>query len=350
MIGDQKQEATGDSIAIQSRRDTIIHQGISPADMRIILDSLAEQQRAYAEVALQMVDVRLRDFKEHVLEKFTDEKATRSSAFKDPDFQYLIGRAQHAYARSGDPNIRDTLVDLIAERSKQTDRNRLALSLNEAVEKAALLTKNEFAELSLCFVLRYTINHAVHNKAQLAHYLNTTVMPFVKDISTEESSFAYLEAQACANVSVLEADLLAALRQKYGGVTGKGFTREQLESHLPEGKKKSLDSFMIPCLNDPTKLQPNAVTQEIFVSIAAPAGLDKGQLDNVWALFQGTMWSEKEFITEMQAMAPEIGALFRVWKDTPLKNLSLTSVGIAIGYANLVRVAPFDADLSIWIK
>jgi hypothetical protein len=278
MIGGQKQEAAGGAVAIQSGRDAIIVQGVDSDEMRrIIEDVVAAQLPIYARMAAEIATARLEEFKAGVLDRFAKDDKARNEAFKDPDFVYLLSRAQHAYARSGDPSIRDTLIDLIAERSKQEDRNRLALSLNEAVEKASVLTKNEFAELSLCYTLRYTRNIGVGSMQQFVTYLNKEVMPFLLDISEEHSSYAYLVAQSCVTISMGSIELMNIFKLHYAGLLGKGLA----------------------------ELKPNV---------------------------------------------PKIDELFRLWKGTPLQNLELTSVGMAIGHANAVRVTGFDADLSIWIK
>src|SRR5229473_350490 len=147
-MSQQDQDVRGGSLAVQSGRDTVIQHGLSPAQMKEIMEAIASQLPGYAAVAREIVDERLRDFEQRVIGRFADTSSTRSEAFKDPDFQHVVIRAQNAYARSGDEQVRETLVDLIARRSMETDRTRLLLSLDEAVEKAALLTKNEFAELS----------------------------------------------------------------------------------------------------------------------------------------------------------------------------------------------------------
>jgi hypothetical protein len=41
---------------------------------------------------------------------------------------------------------------------------------------------------------------------------------------------------------------------------------------------------------------------------------------------------------------------FEIWFASPMKNLTLTSVGIAIGHANIKRFAGEFANLSIWIN
>ena len=76
------------------------------------------------------------------------------------------------------------------------------------------------------------------------------------------------------------------------------------------------------------------MNREVFMSNTAFSGLQKAQLDNVWNLLESAMWSEVEFVESMVKDVPGIGELFRIWRNTLLKGLELTSVGIAIGYAN----------------
>lgn len=351
--GKYDQKVADDGFAIQSGRDTTINQGVSPGDMKQIIEAIAGQLPAYAAMAAEIVEARLKDFERRVLERFSNPTSARSDAFKDPDFQYLLGRAQHAYARSGNETVGDTLIQLIAERSKQSDRNRLALSLNEAVEKSAVLTKNEFAELSLVYLLNYTINHAIGNLDFLAGYLTTFVVPLLKDISEANTSYTYLEAQSCANIiTISTVDLGIVLRSNYGGVFGKGFDLKLLHDSLPNDQKGVFDnsSLVIPCLNDNSKLQFKALNRAAFIEVARPLGAADEVLNNVWNMFENTMWSNPEIVTNLSPRVPEIAELFRLWSSTPLKHMTLTSVGLAIGHANLVRVAGFSADLSIWIQ
>jgi hypothetical protein len=42
--------------------------------------------------------------------------------------------------------------------------------------------------------------------------------------------------------------------------------------------------------------------------------------------------------------------VFDTWSDSQMKNFTLTSVGIAIGHANIKRLVGEFANLSIWIN
>jgi hypothetical protein len=266
----QDQEVRGGSLAVQSGRDTVIQQGLSPAQMKEIMEAIARQLPGYAAIAREVVDQRLRDFEDRVITRFADTSSTRSEAFKDPDFTYVVTRAQNAYARSGDEQVREALVDLIARRSLETNRTRLSLSLDEAVEKAALLTKNEFAELSFIYLIRYTRNVAIRSLDDVAEYLNRYVVPLLPDICETDSSYQYLEAQACAKVVEFgSVSLYQYFRGHYSGLLTKGLDRAQIEDHLPDGKKNALDGLIIPCRNDAKKFQLAALSREIFHEKAA---------------------------------------------------------------------------------
>jgi hypothetical protein len=343
-MSEQDQHVKPGGMGLQAGRDIVV-QGVSPEQMTEIMVAIAKTAATFAKEALEIADARMSGFREEVLKMFSEKGKGDPEAFKDPDFQYLLGDAQEAVARSGDKAVRDTLVDIIALRSLEKGRTRLSITLGEAATIAAKLTENEFATLTLTYLVRYTIDRGIANLPALGSYIQNKLMPFARLVSREQSSFWHLQAQSCANVEMGQVDLMHVLRKQYGGVLGDGFTREQLESHLPDGKKHALDPFIIPCINDPSKLQPNALNFETLKKEAAGSGLTEPELENVWRLFENAMREPR--LTEV---APDTPLLLELWKSTPLKNLALTSVGIAIAHANAARVIGFDAPINIWIK
>jgi hypothetical protein len=344
----QDQTVESEGIAVQAGRDVVVHQGMSPQQMSEIMVAIAKQLSIYHDEARQIADQRFASFQEELLKRFTDPKQANPDAFRDPDFQYLIGDAQEAFARSGDEAVRDTLIDIIARRSLEKTRNRLAITLNDAATKAANLTENEFAALSLSYLVRYTVNNGVNTFSAFCDYLKSHLQPFVRNISPEQSSFWHMQAQACGSIEIGEVDLVVALRGRYTGVLGDGFARQQLEDHLPDGKKTALDNFIIPCINDASKLQPSAIRFDVWKEIALPSsGLSEQELQNVWNLFESTI---PDLVKRTTDAVPELAELFNIWKATPLKQFSLTSVGIAIGHANAARVIGLTASLDVWIK
>jgi len=353
---DQKVETGGQ--AIQAARDVIITKNavMSPEQMMEIMAAMGKQLAAFSEEANKKIDDRLDVFRRQVLKRFADNTNSNSEAFKDPDFQFVLHDAQEAFARSGDQAVGDTLVDIIARRSMETARGRLTMALNEAAKKAPLMTRNEFAQLSLSYILRHTVRHDILSFQSLLAYVSGQVMPFVPDVSEEAASYMHIEAQGCAKIELGEIQVGDIFRRQYGGVLGKGFDRKQLEEHLGEDRKTALDTtgsdgraLIIPCINDNSKWQLNAITKSTFIEQAKTTKLEEERLNNVWNLFESTLFEDEELVVKMSAVSG-IADLFRKWRNTPLKSLSLNTVGIAIAHANAVRVVKFDAPLTIWIK
>lgn len=343
----QDQSVDTGGTAIQAGRDVVVQQGISAEQMAEIMVAVGKQLAVFTSEARQIADERIVAFQQSILARFAKPGEANPEAFKDPDFQYLLADAQEAVARSGDQAVRETLVDIIARRSMEKDRTRLALTLNHAAKLAANLTENEFAALSLVYLVRYTVRQ-VPNPTEFGRYVNANLIPFAKLVSRENASYWHIAAQSCGSVDPLgEFGIEASWRENYAGVLGKGFTRETLEAHLPEGMKHALDPFLLPCLNDPTLLQPNALTFEIFKGYKDRTGLTEDQLRNVWGAFQGTIPNIPDLL---RPRVPDIDLLFEVWNSTPARQLSLTSTGIAIGHANASRVVGFNAQLQTWIK
>ena len=228
-------------------------------------------------------------------------------------------------------------------------KTRLALTLNDAATKAANLTHDEFSALSLAYLLRYTLDQSIGDLKGLGSYVQDKLIPFAKNVSREDSSFWHIQAQSCGTIEMGEVDLQGVFRRNIAGVLGDGFTREQLEADLPDGKKTALDGLIIACLNDPLKLQPAAISFDTLTQRAETLSVDltEAELRNVWNLFEGTITDAPGRII---SVAPEGPLLFDVWNNTPLKRLSLTSVGIAIGHAHATKVIGLNAQLNIWIK
>ena len=70
----------------------------------------------------------------------------------------------------------------------------------------------------------------------------------------------------------------------------------------------------------------------------------------ITALFKMNKMNENEIKDKIIELSPQMSNVFDVWENSPLKSFSLTSVGIAIGHANIKRLIGEFSDLSIWIN
>ncbi len=343
----QDQRVGEGGTAIQSAGDTTVNQGLSLEQMREIIATVAAQVPTYAAIAREIVEARLADFEQRIIDRFDVNSKANVEAFKDPDFQYLLGKAQHAFARSGEEDIATTLSDLIVERSKSTQRNRLTLTLNQAVEVAATLTVNEFAELAFCFIFLKTVNNSLTNIPLFCAYLNENINPYIDDITRSNSSYSYLEAQRCVNIGVLHSQFRDLLVERYAGFLVKGSTPAEFKARVP-GLDLSDPKLVVTSLHDQTKIQVNATNKTVWENVAAQQGVDTATRDAAWNFLQSNLMSKDEIISSFTQHVPRIGDAFEVWEKTPIKSLQLTSVGISIAHSYATK-SGFKADLSLWI-
>jgi hypothetical protein len=285
------------------------------------------------------------EFKSEVLQKIADNDA-RMEAFGDPSFLKALTNTQEAYSQTDDPVVKESLVDLIARRSNEETRSRLSLTLEQCVEIAGRLTKEEFATLALTFIFRYTVRNNLTTLASFHQFLNESINPFINDIPTEHSAFNYLEAQRCATINVTEAAWPAIFTGSYTAFFLKGFDRTEDQG----GLNRLPPNFLIPCLHGNGRFQLSAVNENVFRELGGAVGLDEELITSAWATNVSTLMSPEEMLTSLRAHVPNFAIFTERWTETPLKNLTLTSAGLAIGYSSAARSANFDGDLAIWVR
>ncbi|HEV2265596.1 MAG TPA: LPO_1073/Vpar_1526 family protein [Stellaceae bacterium] len=350
---DQSQKVAEGGAAIQAAGSVTINTGITPTQMNEIMIGLAKQLSLYQADAERLANQRLERFRQEILNEFSKPHRANAEAFKDPDFQYLLNRAQHAYARIGDEQVGDTLVQMIAERSQCADRNRVSLVLNQAVETVAVLTENEFAELGLLFLMAQTRNNRINNLAAFKVYVETLISPLLDNVSLENSSYAYLVAQQCISINFVGSiPLERLLIGNYGGIFCDGFALEEVKSHIGNDDEKFalVMRHLMPCLNDSNKLQFKAINSDLAKEQLDKSGLDQSATQNLVNLFSAKMWNGQKLIEKLKPTIPDYERLAKIWSETPLHQSTPTALGTAIGHATLRRLDPDFGAISIWIR
>lgn len=343
----QRADASRDSLVIQSGENTNI--GYSAEEMRAVIETLADQVPKYAAIASEIVEARLKAFEERILSRFATEQAN-PTAFADPDFQHALGTAQRSFCRFGDEVSADILVALLAQKSKEPARNRLSLVLGQAVEKAALLTANELAALSLAHLL-VSVKFIVPNFGALCSRLQDQAVPLLSDITTEESSYTYLESQGCASVIFTTGiDLTEVLRRSYPGLLSLGHTSERMVELFGDGFEARCGTLIRPCIHDDGKWQANALDKDTLSRMVDENGLTEFQSQFSVLLEPASLMDKNRMIEAMKPRVPEVEKLFEVWDTTLVRRLRPTPIGTAIAHANLVRISNFKAELTTWIK
>lgn len=347
---DKKQEQRVDQggTAIQAGGNVTIT-GMTYSDMKdVALDVFRANFYELAGMAKETAKARAEEITEEFLAKLENEFPKGFERAHDPDFQYALFTVQKEYARNGNRELGDLLVDLLVDRSKQEQRDIMQIVLNESLNTAPKLTDNHLAALAVVFLFRYTQNYGLGNHQRLGEYLDRHVSPFIPQLVKSMASYQHLEFTGCGSIGVTTLNLESVMRDTYQGLFLHGFDEQEV---LARGISIGLDTRLFSqCLNNPSKIQVRAVNKERLSKILEDDAVPQEDRTKISELFDLGRMSDEEVRQKCIEIRPYMTTLFDAWSDSAMKHFTLTSVGIAIGHANIKRLVGEFADLSIWIN
>lgn len=345
----QEQHVAEGSTAIQAGGNVnITYAGLTYSEVRAVaLDVFEANFHKLAGIARETAMARAEEITEQFLSKLQKENPRGLEKATDPDFQYVLFSVQRDYARSGDRDLGDLLVDLLVERSKCDQRNLLQIVLNESLNTVSKLTENQLAALAIIFVFRYARNANITNHQILGQNFDRYVPPFLDKLVRNRASYQHLEFTGCGKIEITEISLESLLAANYQGLFTHGFeAREVTERGITIGLDRR---FFSRCLNDPAKIQVRALAKEDLEKMLMEHSISPEDSTKIMELFDMGKMNDDEVRATCIKIRPYMADLFDTWSNSPMKNFTLTSVGIAIAHANIRRYVGKFADLSIWI-
>ncbi len=347
---DQSQEVRGGATAIQAGGNvTVTNVGLTYAEVRAVaLDVFRANFYELAGTAKETARARAEEITEEFLKKLEKDNPSGLGKSEDPDFQYALFTVQKEYARNGDKDLGDLLVDLLVDRSKHDQRDILQIVLNESLSTAPKLTETQLSVLAIIFLFRYTQNQRIGNHDLLAKYFDQHVLPFAERLVKNDSCYQHLEFTGCGSIQMSEISLEQVLEHTYQGQFLKGFDASEI---LTRGVSVGMDDrFFIPCLNNPEKFQVRANNRQILEQNIDGAAISADDKAKILTLFDVEKMSHAEIRETCVKIRPYMEKVFDTWSDSGMKSFTLTSVGMAIGHANIKRLIGEFASLSVWIS
>lgn len=352
MINDKnlKQEGGEKSTNLQGQ-NVNVYNGISYSDARdIALDVFKSNFLELSQNAATLAKERAEHLVDEFLKKMEQTKAEKIDRIQDPDMQYALFSAQKEYARSGEKDMEDMLVSILMERIEENTQSLKKIVLNEALEIVPKLTDQQLDILTIIFLIQDTRNHNVNNKESLKNYIETYFVPFTKNLTKEKSCYKHLEySGCCGTIGIAQDNLSQFFLNNYKGVFSKGFTEDDFNA-ITKGNKK-LNSLLMPCINDSSLFQLNALTEEVLRTAVVEKLNESEQLFNqLKGLFNRSTMNVSEANDYLISIVPSMEEFIDTWKNSYMCAMNPTSVGTALAYINLKRKAGIELDLGIWIK
>lgn len=347
-MSNQRQKAGDQSTNIQAA-SIVIHQGPSVAEVReLALDVFKSNFLVLSGIAKDLAGNRA----EEITGKFLNQLQLRHpeglSQSQNPDFQHALFTVQKEYARCGDKELGDLLVDLLVDRTKEPSRSILQIVLNEALAVASKLTHEHLVALSTVFLFRHTFLHGIRNHKDFWEYLDKHVAPLVPHLTPKIGCYQHLEYCGCGTGGLGSTNLAGIFYSTYGGLFSKGFDSAQVLAKQLEVADQS--KIFTSCLNAPERQQVSAVNEGMIRSWAEKLKIGESDITKIVALYKESMMNQDEIKNFVVTNKEYMKRVFEVWDGSQMGHFTLTSVGIAIGHANLKKNLGEFTNLAIWVN
>ncbi|GLF88507.1 MULTISPECIES: LPO_1073/Vpar_1526 family protein [Bacillus] len=280
-----KQSGGKDSTNYQAQ---VINVGVTADEARnIALDLFKANFLELSQQAAEIAAYRAEKLVIDTLEKLKQENPIGIEKMKNPDMQFAMYTAQKEFARTGDENLEEVLIELLVERTKEDDRSLKQIVLDESLSVVTKLNQKQIDILSLVFIIRRTVNNLYIDSDkeidEILDYYERIYCKFINELPTVEevTLLEHLIYAGCGRLSIGQTKYEECFKKKY---------------------------------------------QKIFDSK-----------------------NNAEIVHKINGF-PLSSQIMKSWNETSLKNMDITSVGIAIGHTNLTRkVGSSYGDLDIWI-
>ncbi len=350
----QHQQGGDNSVNIQTRNLNIA-QGVDYLEARrIALDVFKANFLRLTNEAAEIANKRVEEFIDKLLAVLKDNAPEALETFNDPDMQYSLFIAQKEYARAGDQDHAEMLVNILVDRAKETERTLKQIVLNEAVSIAPKLTSSQYDLLTLLFIVKNTVTREMYSLDKLIDDIEFKISLLLSPVEIR-GSILHLQYTGCCAVEKGKS-IIEIFRDNYPGLFHKGFTKQEFYSifNSTQQGKQFGDEILVTCLHNPELWQPKPKilepTDHRFTELINEMEVDGDTILRMQKFLGSHMMSLAEISVYLHQTIPEFHRLHNMWSFDKLEELKLTSVGVAIAQANLRRKFDFRFDLATWLS
>ncbi|MCD2465079.1 hypothetical protein MBT42_16085 [Streptomyces sp. MBT42] len=345
MIWRQRQSGGDGSTNIQAQ---VAQFGIGYDDAKqIALDVFKENFSKLSQGAYETARVRAEEFTENYLTELQERGGEAAANIQDPGIQSDILEAQSGYAKTGDRELGQILVDLLVDRTSTKERTITNLALSASISTAQKLTASHFSALTAIFVLRQLRIGGATSPPMLYARLSDYLSPLASDMQALTwTDVQYLAGLGCLTISMGAIDPAETLQKTYPGLFTMGFN---LEQH-PQVADLQATGIIRRCIRDNEKFQFDAADNESLREKLREVG-QEDRLEQLQAVANSAPMSSSDILDEFTQRHPKIKMLLTAYEARQLANCTNTAIGTTIGHAYLRQVTAgmFDTDLEVWM-
>lgn len=301
------------------------------------------------------------------LESELDKKVSdKISRFAEPAMQFAVREATVGYLKSGDPEEREALIDLLIERVKEEERTSKQFLIDEAIKVLPKLSRKNLAVLTLITYEKLRVTGNIQALDNWIKCLNPIldILTQVKRLDIE-----YLIQADCVSASALgrsknwieqnrnnyplafvspiDASNSKVFMDKYSiNINGDAptfshpFNKINLLITLTEILKFNRDGTITPLL----------LKQDEYANILKKADLGFMQSDFDELLSHVEAVNDEKIISYYEQFNPNWAIAIKLLNERPINSFSLKPVGVYIGSRQLTKLYGKEIDLNLFFK
>lgn len=338
----RRQSARDNNVNIQAEGD--IHLGIGYGDVKEIAEHAAMSvfEQNFQKLSLQAYAVaqeRAAEFTRNFIEALQERAPHALRQIQDPGTQSAVFAAQSGYAKTGDPDLGEVLLELLIERTSCDRRETSQLASNFALTVAENLSPQHFSLLSCSLILKQIVHSDGRSVDSLARSIWNVLGRFSDDLAmVYPADLDYLSGLGCmiSTAGSLSPGRYVALN--YPGLFTRGFSLGE----IAHAERLIGTPLVRPFGPDPDRYKINAITKPDLKGLIDAHCLHDMN-DIAFSALSNTTLEANEIERILANSVPELTPVFRECGQLGLNGYINTAIGSAIAHANIRRVIPeFD--------
>ena len=327
--------------------------GPSVSELRVIAEEIwLQNHHKLSAMARETANLRAAEITNLVIQRLQQEFPDGFNKGNDPDFQHGLFIVQKEYARNGNRDIGDLLVNILVDRSKRNQRDMLQIVLNEALTTVPKLTDSNLASLAVAFFIKHAQIPIVRNSLEMGQHLDKYLLPFLPKLPTldHRADFDHLVFAGCGTTGLANDKIHDIFETAYPDYFHKCFDPSDIPNYLIE--LQSMEQVFEPCVSHPSKLQ---LKEYFSLSSGFRDLLRKKRRSQEYLTEERLKYNfgpmrSSEIEETICRVRPYMEDFISQWSQSQMRGLVLTTVGMAIGHANIKRVVGDFPPLAIWFE
>jgi hypothetical protein len=333
----KRQGSRDNNINIQAEGS--VHLGLGYRDVKEIsrdtaMEVFESNFNKLSQAAYAVARERAEEFTSNLVEVVQERSPDALDKFQDPETQYALFSAQSGYAKTGDADLGEVLIELLMTRISAAARDTSQLASTYAITVAENLSSHHFAILTCSFVLKQLAYGGVRTVDELAREMANTVEPFAGDLkSANPVDFDYLVGLGCMILTASSSSPAKCAGFNYPGLFTRGFSPDE----MPNSARLIGTPLVRPFGPDSDRYKVNALTKpELTDLIDSVVMHDMRTL--AFQTLQNTVMQEYEIHRMLSQEQEGLAAVFARHSALGGNSYINTAIGTAIAHANMRRV------------